>query len=216
MARIITALTAQKRNPARINVFLDGDFAFSLSRIVASWLITGQELSEEKIAALQAEDEREAAIQQALRFITYRERSEAEVRQNLARHEISEEVTEAVLARLRENGMIDDERFARHWVENRNEFRPRGRRALAFELRRKGVSPEAIDTALEAVDEEALAYQAALKAARRWESLEWKDFRNKVISFLARRGFNFDSAAQAATRIWSEKQADSHYFDHHP
>ena len=83
MAKKITALKLQKRNKDRVNVYLDDEFAFGLSRIVAAWLRTGQELTEEKIAELQAQDNVEVALQRALNFLSYRPRSEEEVRRNL-------------------------------------------------------------------------------------------------------------------------------------
>ena len=126
----ITALKVQKRNPQRVNVYLDGEYAFGLARITAGWLSIGQVLSAEKIAQLQAEDGREVAYQQALRLLSYRPRASAEVRRNLVKHDVPAEVIEDVLARLQRAGLIDDNRFAQAWVENRSEFRPRGRRAL--------------------------------------------------------------------------------------
>ena len=59
--RTVTAIEVQQKNPQRVNIYLDDQFAFGLSRITAAWLKVGQGLSEEKIASLQAEDAREAA-----------------------------------------------------------------------------------------------------------------------------------------------------------
>jgi regulatory protein len=133
MCRKITGIVVQKRNPQRVNVFLDGEFGFGLSRIVAAWLQNGQELSEEKISHLKYEDEKETAYQHALRLLNYRSRSSSEVRQTLEKKGYSFEVVEEISARLSQSGLLDDERFAQAWVENRTEFRPRGKRALALE-----------------------------------------------------------------------------------
>lgn len=168
--RKITAIEAQKNNPHRVNVHLDGEFAFGLTRVVAAWLRVGQRLSEQKIAELQAQDARERAYQQALLYLSYRARSEAEIRQNLRKHEIPAEVIEAAIERLRQEHLANDHQFARAWVENRNTFRPRSRRALALELRQKGLEDEIIQSALEGVDDEALAYAAGLRKARRLEA----------------------------------------------
>jgi regulatory protein len=204
--RTITALKAQKRNPQRINVYLDGEFAFGLARIVAAWLRVGQVLDEAKIEALQGDDAQEVAFQQALTYLGYRLRSAKEVQQNLREHGFSEELIAGVLERLGRNGLVDDRRFARAWLENRSEFRPRSRRALVVELRQKGLSDEVIEQALEetAPADEDLAYQAALKHARRWENLEWPEFRRKLGGFLARRGFSYDIAAPVVGRVWAE------------
>ena len=205
MEHRITALTAQKRNQQRVNVYLDGEFAFGLSRIVAAWLQVGQVIGDEKIELLKAEDEREVAFQQAVRYLSYRPRSEAEVRQQLESQDLSEQAIQDAVERLARNGLLDDSRFANTWVENRSEFRPRGRRALAFELRRLGVSPQVIESSLEGIDENELAYQAGLKQVRKYQRLEWQDFRQKMIAFLARRGFSYEVSNPVAARLWAEQ-----------
>ncbi|MDX1377604.1 MAG: RecX family transcriptional regulator [Anaerolineales bacterium] len=204
----ITAIVSQKKNPNRVNIHLDGEFAFGLARITAAWLRTGQELDEEKIEQLQAEDARERALQQALRFLSYRARSESEVRKNLKKHEIPEVVIEETLERLRRDGLVNDGQFAQAWVENRSTFRPRSRRMLAMELRQKGLDDESMESALQDVDDEALAYEAAQKRAPRFKDLEWIDFRKKLTGFLARRGFPYPVAAETVSRIWSEMRTE--------
>jgi len=204
----ITAIEPQKRDPNRVNIHLDGNYAFGLTRITAVWLKVGQELSDDKIASLQAEDDRERAYQQAMLFLSYRARSESEIRQNLSKHEIQQDVIEQTLARLRENQIADDKQFARAWVDNRNTFRPRSRRALQMELRQKGLSDEAAQSALEGLDEEALAYEAGLKKARRLQSEEWSEFRKKLSEHLARRGFPYSVIASAVSRIWKEMHTE--------
>lgn len=206
MEQKITALKVQKRNHQRVNVYLDGEFAFGLARIVAAWLQVGQTLDAERIAQLQAEDSREVAYQRALKFVGYRMRTESEVRDKISGLGFTEEETDAAIQKLRRIGLVDDDRFAEQWIENRNEFRPRSKRALAYELRRKGVSNQTIDRALEAasLDEDALAYQAAQKQYRKYKSLEWPDFRGKLGSYLARRGFSYQVIAPVVERVWEE------------
>jgi len=202
----ITALTLQKRNRQRVNVYLDGEFAFGLSRFVAAWLEVGQEISDEKIAELRSQDAREVALQRALKYLDYRPRTEAEIRKHLSDKEVEEEIIDEVVKRLRRNNLVDDARFAENWVENRSEFRPRGKRALAYELRQRGIDRKAIDQVLEDVDEDQLAYQAALKQYRKYRRFDWPDFRKKMFGFLARRGFNYAASAEAIERVWKEKR----------
>ena len=209
----ITAIEPQKRDPDRVNVHLDGEYAFSLTRIVAAWLQVGQELAEDKIAALKTGDAQERAYQQALLFLSYRARSTSEIRQNLRKHDIPAEVIEQTIERLQAERLADDDQFAKAWVENRSTFRPRSRRALALELRQKGVSDEAVQSALTDVDEEALAYEAARKRSRRLESLDWNDFRTKLSEFLARRGFSYSVVAPVVFRIWNETHTQHHSSD---
>ena len=206
--RKITAIQVQKKNPNRVNIHLDGEYAFGLARIVAAWLQVGQTLDEEKIAKIQAEDARERAMQQALLFLGYRARSEKEIRQNLSKHEFPEAVIEETLERLRQNGFANDKQFADAWVENRSSFRPRGRRALTLELRQKGIDDSTIESVLVDIDEEALAYEAGLKKARKLRVQEWSDFRKKTSEFLARRGFSYSVIAPIVSRLWNEIHTD--------
>jgi len=202
--RKITAIQVQKKDSKRVNIYLDGEFAFGLARITAAWLQTGQTLDEEKIARLQAEDNRERALQQAYLFLSYRARSQDEIRNNLRKHEYPEAVIEETLERLGQDGFANDKQFARAWVENRNTFRPRGRRALAMELRQKGIDDETIQSTLEGLDEETLAYEAGLKKASRLKALEWSDFRKKLGDFLSRRGFSYSVTTATVKRLWNE------------
>ncbi|MBL8062169.1 MAG: RecX family transcriptional regulator [Anaerolineales bacterium] len=204
----ITALEVQKKNPNRVNIHLDGEFAFGLARITAAWLKVGDVLSEEKIAALQAEDMRERALQQALLFLSYRARSEKEIRQNLKKHEYSEAAIEYTMTRLRENRLANDNEFAQAWVENRSTFRPRSRRALTMELRQKGLDEETVKEAVANVDEEALAYETARKRAPRFQGLEWSEFRKKLSEHLARRGFPYSVVTSVVTRVWNETHTE--------
>ncbi len=209
----ITAISAQKKNPNRVNIYLDGEFAFGLSRITAAWLKTGDVLSDEKIEKLQVEDTREIAYQQAMLYLSYRARSEKEIRQNLRKHEVPETIIEETLERLKTARLADDNQFAQMWVENRNTFRPRSKRALEIELRQKGLNHEAIQATLSDVDEDALAYEAGLKRATRFKGLEWSEFRKKLSEFLARRGFSYSTIAPVVSRIWNEMNADAQPYE---
>ncbi len=204
MERKITAIVRQKRNPERVNIYLDEEYAFGLARIVAAWLQVGQNLSDEKIASLQAEDAQEIAYLQAIKFLDYRDRSEAEIRIHLNKRDIDERVLDDVIDRLQRSGLVNDRRFATNWVENRIEFRPRGRRALSYELRQRGISEEIIQETLDQINDEELAYQAAIKKAKKFQSLEWDDYRKKMSGFLSRCGFSYDITSPTLKRIWEE------------
>lgn len=203
--RTVTAIEVQKKNPNRVNIYLDDQFAFGLSRIVAVWMKVGQLLSEEKVAALQEADAREIAMQKALHYLGYRPRSVNEVRKNLEKHEIPAAVIEETISRLERENLVGDAKFAREWVENRSTFRPRGKRALSVELRQKGLPDSIIGEVLEEnVDEDALALKAAQKYARKLEGLEWIEFRKKMSGFLGRRGFGYDVIFPVTRQVWEE------------
>ncbi len=191
MAGKITALRFQKRNKERVNVYINDKFAFGLAAIEAARLQVGQMLSDDDIARLQVRDQVEQTYERALNFLSYRPRSEHEVRRNLRKKDVEDEVIEMVVERLTRAGLLDDQEFARFWVENRMQFNPRGARALRYELRRKGISDSIIADALSDLDVETAARQVAETGARRLVHLEPREFRRKLGAYMARRGFSY-------------------------
>jgi len=207
MGGIISALVVQKKNKNRVNVYLDGEFAFGLTAIEALKLRRGQALTDAEIAALQASDEVERARQHALGLLERRPRSQVEIQRYLNDKGYSPKAVEKVLARLTEVGLLDDRAFARYWLENRANFRPRGARALRYELRQKGVPAEVIDELLAGDhDEEQAAFQAAMARARKWQVLDTLALK-KLESFLIRRGFSYQLARDTTRRVWQQLSA---------
>jgi regulatory protein len=206
MEREITAIKAQKRNQQRVSIYLDGEFAFGLSRFVAGWLKPGRVLSEADIERLQQEDTYEIAFQKALAFINHRPRSVEETRRRLLEKGFIEAVVEATLEKLIEKRWLDDFDFARQWIENRNTFRPRSNRLLAYELRLKGVADDKITQALEdyAGDENSMAYKAGIKKAQQCRHEAKPDFFKKVGGFLSRRGFRYEIVKPTVDRLWKD------------
>ena len=190
MAGTVTALRFQKRQD-RVNVYIDGQFAFGLAAIEAARLRVGQTWSDDDVARLQVQDKVERAYERALNFLSYRPRSEDEVRRNLHKKNVEDEVIQIVIERLTQSELLDDQEFARYWVENRLQFNPRGERALRYELRGKGVSDSIIADALAGFDEEVAARKVAEAGARRLAHLEPREFRRKLGAYMARRGFSY-------------------------
>lgn len=187
----ITALTTQKRNKERVNVYLDGRFAFGLAAVEAARLRVGQRLSDDDVIRLQRQDDIERAYERALNYLSYRPRSTWEVERNLRKKDVEGAVIDAVVARLGRAGLLDDREFARYWVDNRARFNPRGLRGLRHELRQRGIPREIIDETLASVDEEAAARKALESGARRLSKAEPAEFRRKLQGYLARRGFSY-------------------------
>lgn len=213
MESTITAIRQQKRNPQRVNIYLDGVFAFPVAKIVAAWLKVGQRLSPEKIQELKGLDDIEKAFQRALNFLSFRPRSQAEVERNLRKHEVAEDLIPEIIARLKRGNLLNDVDFANKWVEDRTVFRPRGAYALRAELRLKGVADTAIDKALANIDEPHLARQAAKKKVRQLSQLEWQEFRNKLSSYLSRRGFGYEVVAEICKEVWQDLKEESRQYE---
>jgi regulatory protein len=203
----ITALKVQKRNRERVNLHIDGHFAFGLAAIEAMRLEVGQHLTADEIAHLKAQDEIEVAYERALNFLSYRPRSIAEVQRRLTKKQFGAPAIEEVLARLTRAGLLDDQAFARYWLENRDAFKPRGNRALRYELRQKGVADSVIGTLLVDHNESNAAYRAALSQAQklaRKHNHDTDTLRSKLLAFLSRRGFSFGIARDTADQVLSE------------
>lgn len=207
LAGKITALKVQSRNRRRVSVYLDGAFAFGLPDIVAATLHVGQSLSDDEIADLRRRGSLEQAYDCALGYLSYRPRSVSEVRHHLAGKEVPEELIVETVERLVRAGLLDDDAFARFWVENRSSFRPRGQLALRYELRGKGVSEEAINSAVEAVDECEEAYRAAQPRALRLARVDRDTFRRRLADFLRRRGFSYETVRETVERLWQESRS---------
>jgi regulatory protein len=146
------------------------------------------------------------AVDQALRFLAARPRSETEVRRRLARRRVPAEAIEDALRQLRGAGLVDDAAFATYWVDQRRTFRPRGARLLQAELRAHGVATEI--AASHAISDDEDAYRAALKKARRLAALDDATFKTRIGAFLARRGFDWDVIGTTVARVLRERSAE--------
>jgi regulatory protein len=206
MAGTITAIEAQERNPRRVNVFLNGTYAFALSMEVAAQANLKRDLalSDQQIAELVAQDAWQKTYDATLNFLSYRPRSEDEVRRYLSRRQVPPDLSRRLIDRLKQGRLLDDEAFARFWVENRETFSPRSGRALRSELRSKGIDDDTIAAAVSGDDSEA-AYRAAQKKARTLTSADRDEFRRKLLPFLQRRGFSYETARQTVERMWRER-----------
>ncbi len=209
---IITALEVQKRNKHRVNVFIEDEYAFSVSLDEAARLRKGQQLSEAEMAALKDQAAVTVATDQAARFLSLRPRSVHEVRQNLVQKDTPPAVIDAAIERLTALGYLDDQQFATFWVRERNQFKPISPRALRYELRQKGIADAIIQEALADLDADDAAYRAAQGHMRRLRGLERRAFRDKMYVFLQRRGFSFEAARRVVARLIEEIDADTPAF----
>ena len=203
----ITDLRIGRGGEKRINIFLDGRFAFSLSAEVAEReeLQIGQELSESQVQELTHSDQFQRCLNAAYRYLGYRPRSEYEIRERMQRRGFSGEAIDAVIARLKEQGLLDDAAFAKFWKENRESFRPRSQWLTRSELKRKGVTTEVIDEVVDDMDDEDNAYRAAVQKTHHWKLADYQCFRRRLGDYLRRRGFNYGVINHTVERIWQER-----------
>jgi len=205
----ITALDAQARHPDRVNVSIDDDFAFGLSGtiVLEQGLYVGQALSEDEVLVLIQLEEVASATQSALRLVSHRARTEVELRRRLARNGFSATAIEKTIERMHEWNYLNDEDFARRWVESREGHRPRAASMIKRELVGKGVDA---DTAAQVVDDAEIdEYKIALDLGKKWAnrlSTEDRDTqRRRLAGYLQRRGFGWD----IVRRVLDEALSDS-------
>ncbi len=128
----------------------------------------------------------------ALKYISYKIRSEKEVRDYLG-----EECTEEIIAKLKDYKFINDQEYARLYSENRERFRPRSQKMLNFELKRKGIAPVE-------VDDSKLAALALEKKMRLWSKLAYPEFKVKAARFLGSRGFSWDVIEKTLKKAYND------------
>lgn len=209
----ITALEQQATHPERLNVYVDGHFLMGVSATVVLklGLAVEQELVSEQLEELQHEEALQHAVERAYGFLSYRPRSREEVRQYLRRKQTPPEVIGAALERLDHLDLINDRSFATFWVENREQFSPRGARALKNELRMKGVEREVVEDIVDEEQDEERASRAGRKKALslvQISTMDFLTFRTRLGSFLQRRGFGYDVATRTVRTLWQELRPD--------
>jgi len=202
----ITALRLGRGRKKRVNVFLDGRFAFSLEAevVIKEGLQVGQELSANQIKALAKSDHFHSCLNAATHYLGYRPRSEFEIKERLLRRGFDDNTAEVVIAKLREQGLVDDVAFARFWKENRDSFSPRSQWLTKLELRQKGVTDDIIDQVIETIDDDDNAYRAALSKARSLPRSDYQGFRRRLGEYLKRRGFGYGVINHTIERLWRE------------
>ena len=203
----VTAIQPQKKKAKRFNIFLDGDFAFGLDEatLVKNQIMVNQHLTSEQVEKIIKEGELGKLVDQSLRFLSYRPRSEKEVDDFLVQKIAKKEkikysqakqstLVSAVIAKLKRYKYLNDLEFARWWLRARSGVRPRGTFLIKLELARKGVAKEIIEEVLlRAPDQVELAKKVVLKKMGTWRNLSEQDLRKKVYGHLLVRGFDFET-----------------------
>jgi regulatory protein len=213
---IVTKISPQVKDPNRLNIFLDGTYTFSLnlSQVVDLGVRIGREYSEQEIEDLRQSSDFGKLYSRALEYSLVRPRSLREVEQYLFKKTLnrmtkegnlksgySKQTASKVLESLVEKGYVDDEKFAVFWVENRHLKKGISSRKLRAELLSKGVSSGVIDAVLavsDRQDSEELSKVIAKKAHR------YSD-RQKLIAYLAGRGFSYDDITEALSQVLSDE-----------
>ncbi len=193
----ITSIQTQVKNAGRYSVFVEGKYAFSLSAdaLLESRLVSGQELSDGDIVHFKKLSAEDKAFNLTLAYVARRMRSEGELADYFRRKEYAPELAGQIMERLRKLGFVDDEEFARRWVENRRMLRSSSAKKLRLELRQKKIADDTIDTILAEDETDERQLLRDLVAKKRKQSRYQDD--QKLMAYLARQGFTYDDIKNA-------------------
>lgn len=199
----ITKIERQKNNPKRVNVYCNGEFVAGIHEEVLTTfgLREGDTLDEQQLRHVQSAEEIHLAREKALRYISYRMRSEKEVRAKLLEQEFHPSVVDKVTASLKDLGVLNDRKFAEAYIHDVMMKKPSGVALIRLELRRKGVEKSIVEDALASFigteTQTALAREAARKHMRRSrmsrKKVELPKQQKRLSDFLARRGFSWET-----------------------
>jgi regulatory protein len=199
----LTKLDSHPARPGKLRVYLDDKYAFELSRksILSLKVNEGEDLDSARLRQLQTMAVREAAIG----LLARRERSRAELRLALKRKSFDAEIIESVLDGIENEGLQSDARFASAWVETRRRLSPRGKAALAFELKQKGIgdgqAAEALSRYKSEHEHDALHDLIQSRLDRWTDSKDDKQkLKQRLLGFLTRRGFAYEDIRAVLSR----------------
>jgi regulatory protein len=202
----ITDIKPQKRQ-GRFNIYLDGKYSFAISAesLVKAGLSINQEISSDSIEKLIKEDEFGKIFESALKFISFRPRSEKELQDWFKRKEVGGETQKMVVKKLKHLGFLNDEEFAKWWIEQRTEFHPSGGRLIKMELKQKGISEDIIARLLDCYiakgTEIDLAKKVLEKKLPRLKNYKGLELRKKLQNILAQRGFSWETIKELVDTI---------------
>lgn len=193
----ITAIEPQQKHSERRSIFVDGKFALGVDQeiVLRLNLSVGQAITERELGELTRAEVVRQAKESAFTLLSYRSRSEQELRRRLRQKDYPDDVVDQVMAELIQLDLVNDARFSQDWVQNRIQTRPMGRTRLAWELRQKGVELPTVAEVTEPVDpemEEALALDLGRARLERMREPDVFAKRRRLASLLRRRGFSWE------------------------
>jgi regulatory protein len=208
----VTAIEAVERDPNLVRVIVGADrvFTIALADLSELGISVGSELNQQQLTELAALSDRARCLGAAIQLLTHRPRSVRELRVRLRQKQFSDEAIDAAIERLSGWGYLNDEDFARFWVENRQANRPRGERLLTQELRLKGIDRETIRETIEAseIDEPAVALNLARTKLRSYRDLPPDVAKRRLAGFLTRRGFGYDTIKPVLEELFASEDDD--------
>lgn len=187
----VTKISAQVKTQGRYSIFVDDKFAFGLSELglINSGIKIGTELTEQRLKELKSEADTDKLYNRAIGLLARRPRSAWELRDYLKRKKVETGQADTILNTLSMRGYVNDEDFARRWVENRRLLKPISKRKLTIELKQKRISDEIIQRVLSQDEADELEVLKKLVIKKRTQTRYQDD--KKLMQYLAGQGFGY-------------------------
>lgn len=196
----ITKIGLQK-SKNRVNIYLDGKFGFGLDleTFIKSNLKVEQEIDEEEINRILEKGSYQLLLDRLLIFATLRPRSKKEFEIWMKKKKVGDKNKELYFKKLEKLNLVDDAAFARWWIGQRIQFKSKSKKELEYELRCKGIDKETIMkvTNDNAINEIKAIKELIAKNTHKWIRFEKRVAKQKMIAFLARKGFGWDAIKKA-------------------
>ena len=188
--------TLPTRDNQMMRIYIDENYAFSVPKedYIRLGLYEKEEITQDEIERIRQEVVLRAAREKATGYLMYRDRSEGEVIEKLINAGFDKDIAQEAASALKALGYIDDNRYARKYITDRLKNKAMSRKAIRFELERKGISSQIIEEALSEteVNEDEIALRTAKKKFGKYDVKDEK-VRQKIMRYLCHKGFSVET-----------------------
>lgn len=212
----ITKIAIQRRNAERYNIFLDGTYAFSVDEEVLArfQLKKGKKLTEDEIGNILHEDDIRKGMHIAVKYLSFRMRSEKEIRDHLRSKNIAEENISAIMDKLQQYSYIDDQAFAKAYVRTQINTTKKGPELVRKSLEKKGINDQFIDIAMQEFDETTIlahTMKLASKIMKQKNRYSHKQLTEKIQQTLLRKGYSYETMTKTLAKLQPEKNEEEEW-----
>lgn len=213
----IAKFTTQKKNQDRLNVFIEREgkeefaFAIDVDVFIKYGLTKGMELEDDFVQDVLEAEEAQKAYKLAINYLSYRMRAISEVRDYLVKKELSESAIKHAITRLIEQRYLNDEEFAKAYVQTKFNTSPSGPIKIKRELEQLRIPTDVVESVLESISHEDLVEKAGKFVKRKQLETNRRsstEVQQRIQQTLMQRGFTFDIISVAIQTFWEEEDED--------
>ncbi len=206
---LITGLEVQKNNKHRLNIFVDGEYKFSLNEeiVLKHKLKPGIEIDTEFIKNLSWQDDLKESFNKALNYLSYMSRTKEEVRNYLIKVGYDNDIIELTLEKLFNYEFLNDEKYSDNFISI-NKTKKFSKRELQYKLQKKGIDKELIEEAISnnySDEEEIISAKKLIeKYHKKYKDFEFEKMQYKIKGSLYSKGYSVDTINKAVEEYFEE------------